>query len=284
MIKKLLNISIILFAFVYQGNASQVDTIYISCESMNKKISNVIILPDSYIQTQDSFPVLYLLHGWSGDYSDWVRKVPKIKDYADQYKMIIICPDGGFSSWYIDSPIDDTIRYETYITEELVPFIDKNYRTKNESKFRAVTGLSMGGFGAFYLAFKHQDIWGAAGSMSGSFDLVANVDRKHLDLDKRLGDYYDNSVRWEKYSVTNMTDFLKGNSLKFIFDCGTDDHLYSVNNKFHMKLLSLNIPHDYIERAGKHDWNYWTIAVKYQFLFFREYFNSGMKEMKKEEY
>ena len=85
--------------------------------------------------------------------------------------MIIVCPDGGFGSWYWDSPVDAGSQYETYVSNELVTWIDSKYKTIKTRKGRAITGLSMGGQGALYLAFRHQDIFGAAGSMSGGVDI-----------------------------------------------------------------------------------------------------------------
>jgi len=75
------------------------------------------------------------------------------------------------TSWYFDSPIDKEMNYETYVSKELIGAIDTKYNTLANRESRAITGLSMGGHGAFYLAFRHQDIWGAAGSMSGGLDI-----------------------------------------------------------------------------------------------------------------
>ena len=95
--------------------ASQVDTLTVTSLSMNKAIKNVVILPDSYTSKEGEFPVLYLLHGAGDNFSGWVTKVPNIKAIADAYNMIIVCPDGAYTSWYFDSPVDSTMKYETYI-------------------------------------------------------------------------------------------------------------------------------------------------------------------------
>jgi S-formylglutathione hydrolase FrmB len=108
--------------------ASKVDTLKIFSESMQKAIPNIVITPDSYGKVE-SFPVLYLLHGAYGNYTNWLSKVPELQKYADAYQMIIICPDGDPFSWYFDSPIDSTFKYETYISKELVTEIDKKYNT-----------------------------------------------------------------------------------------------------------------------------------------------------------
>jgi len=190
---------------------------------MNKSIANLVILPDSYALQKERFPVLYLLHGAGGDHKDWSTKVSDIKDYADTYNIIIVCPDGGKTSWYFDSPIDKEMNYETYVSKELIGAIDTKYNTLANRESRAITGLSMGGHGAFYLAFRHQDIWGAAGSMSGGLDIRPFPE--NWDLSKRLGDYAENRDQWEDNTVINMVHLLKGDNLKLIFDCGVNDFL-----------------------------------------------------------
>ncbi|CAM1361726.1 alpha/beta hydrolase [Tenacibaculum xiamenense] len=250
--------------------ASQVETLEIESASMNKTIKNIVILPDSYTDQKTGFSVLYLLHGAYGNHLDWLSKVPEIKKYSDDYNMIIVCPDGGATSWYFDSPIDSSMKYETYISSELVKTIDKKYNTKPKKDHRAITGLSMGGHGALYLAIKHQDIWGAAGSMSGGLDI--RPFSKNWDIHKRLGQYKSNKKIWNKHTVAGLTHLLSDNSMKLIIDCGYGDFFFEVNKRLHENLCKNNIEHDYIERPGKHDWDYWSNAIQYQLLFFNDFF------------
>ncbi len=251
--------------------AFEVDTLIIQSKSMNKLISNIVVLPDNYEIQRGPLPVLYLLHGAGGNYSDWTKKLPEIKNYVNQYNMIIVNPDGGITSWYFDSPIDQKMKYETYISNELIEAIDKKYNTIPDKSGRAITGLSMGGHGAFYLAFKHQDIWGAAGSISGGLDILPFP--KGWDLEKRLGEYSKNRINWESNSVINMVYLLKPNSLKLIFDCGVDDFFYDANIRFHNKMKQRNISHEFISRPGSHNWEYFTKSLPYQLLFFNDFFN-----------
>lgn len=262
----------LLFIFANLPNvlASQIDTLMVMSRSMNKQIANVVILPDAYSTQYQRFPVLYLLHGAGGDHTDWVSKFSSIKEYADELEMIIVCPDGNKTSWYLDSPIDKEMRYETYVSKELVAEVDRTYRTRAERESRAITGLSMGGHGAFYLAFKHQEVWGAAGSMSGGLDIRPFPG--NWDLSKRLGDYAQYPEHWEENTVINMVYLLKKDNLKLIFDCGVNDFFYDANKRMHHKLMERNIPHDYIERPGSHNWNYWGNAIQYQLLFFNKFF------------
>jgi S-formylglutathione hydrolase FrmB len=237
---------------------------------MNKSIPNIVILPDSYTTQKDGFSVLYLLHGAGGNYTTWLSKVPRIKEYADKYNIIIVCPDGETTSWYFDSPIDQKMKYETFISKELINTIDERYNTLANKTNRAITGLSMGGHGAFYLSFKHTDVWGAAGSMSGGLDIRPFPN--NWDLNKRLGEYSKNKENWEENTVINMVYLLDGKNLKLIFDCGVDDFFYNANKRLHKKLIERNIPHDYTERSGSHNWDYWSNSIKYQLMFFNNLF------------
>ena len=185
--------------------------------------------------------------------------------------MMIVCPDGNFAGWYFDSPMNKDWQYETYVGTELVNWVDKHYATIADRSGRAITGLSMGGHGAMYIAFKHQDTFGAAGSMSGALDIRPFSDA--FGIEQVLGKYSQYPERWEKNSVINMIYLLKPNSLLITFDCGYDDFLYPANVAFHNELLMRKIPHDFTVRPGAHTWEFWSNSVVYQALFFSRYFN-----------
>ncbi|RZM19692.1 MAG: esterase family protein [Pedobacter sp.] len=252
------------------GRASKIDTVATTSPSMNKTIKAVVITPDSYADGKE-LPVLYLLHGYGGNYSDWAKKVAGLGKAADTYQMIVVCPDGNIGSWYFDSPADPSFRYETYVADELVNWVDNHYKTIKNRSGRAITGLSMGGHGALYLAFRHQNVFGAAGSMSGGVDIRPFPN--NWDMSKRLGAYSQFPERWEQNTVINLLHLLTPGALSLIIDCGTEDFFFRVNNNLHEKLLERNIAHDYITRPGAHNWTYWNNAVIYQMLFMRAYFD-----------
>lgn len=270
MLKKALILNIVLLFITTVCFASKVNSIQVESKVMHKTIDNIVVLPDDYNQSK-TYPVVYLLHGAGGNYEDWIKKAPGVKKMADNYQVIIVCPDGGVTSWYYDSPIDNSYKYETFVAKELTEYIDSHYATIKDKTGRAITGLSMGGHGALYLAFRNQDIFGVAGSMSGGVDIRPFPD--NWDIAKRLGSLEHNPETWDKNTVVNMVGLLKDSSLKLIIDCGVKDFFYDVNVDLHKRLLEMNYPHDYTERPGVHNWPYWNNAVKYQFLFFSEYFN-----------
>lgn len=268
-------ISFFLFAFYLQvsAQAAIVDTVSIPSKAMGKTYKCVVIMPDNYAKDNDKtkrYPVVYLLHGYGGWYSNYVTRLPDIIKYADQYQFIIVTPEGK-DSWYLDSPVDDSMKFETYVGTEIPAWIDSHYTTINDRKGRAITGLSMGGHGGLYLGWRHADLFGACGSMSGGVYLRPFP--KNWQLTKRLGDTLSKAENWEKYSVLNVIEEKPKDSLAIIIDCGTEDFFYEVNNRLHAKMEKLKIPHDYITRPGAHNWDYWRNALQYQFLFFSNYFN-----------
>lgn len=250
--------------------ASKTDTTLVHSASMNKSIKTVVVTPDGYERSGSPYPVLYLLHGYSDNYSCWVRDFPMVEQFADLYGMIIVSADGNFSSWYIDSPVDPSVRYETYIAKELVSFIDNNYNTVKNREGRAITGLSMGGYGSLYLALRHQDVFGAAGSMSGGVDFRPFP--SNWDLSKRLGDMAVYPENWDNNIIVNQLYLTKNDQLAIIIDCGVNDFFIEVNRELHQKMLYLNIKHDYIERPGGHTLNYWRNALEYQVVYFNNFF------------
>ena len=268
---KKLRYTLFLVLLFFSAQAAHVDTIQVFSPSMNKNIKTCVIVPDNYKKSKKKFPVVYLLHGYSGNYGTWVKSFKEVSQQVDRYGFIAIGVDGNYSSWYFDSPIDPTFKYETYIIDELVPFIDKKYKTIASREGRAISGLSMGGHGALYLSLKHQDVFGAAGSMSGGVDIRPFSEK--WDIKNRLGAITDFPENWEKNTVVNLIELNQNNNLKLIIDCGVDDFFIDVNRELHQKMLALKIDHDYIERPGKHNIDYWENSLKFQLLFFYNFFH-----------
>jgi len=264
-------------ALHFAANAATVDTVQVYSAAMKKNLKAVIIKPDQY-EASKALPVVYLLHGYSGNYADWVSKAPGFQKAADLHQMIIVCPDGGYGSWYWDSPVNPQSQFETHVSKELVAFVDSKYKTIKDKRGRAITGLSMGGHGALYLAFKHQDVFGAAGSMSGGVDIRPFPN--NWDMAKNLGTYAEQQQRWEQNTVINMLHLLTPNSLALIIDCGTEDFFFQVNEKLHEAMRYRNIQHDYQVRPGAHNWAYWNNAVQYQLLFMSNFFGRKVGEGK----
>jgi len=214
--KKELLLALGLFVVPLALKAAIVDTLDVYSSSMKEYTKTCVVVPDNYSETAASYPVLYLLHGYSGNYASWVEDFPQVKEFSDRYNMIIVGVDGAFSSWYFDSPVDPAMQYETYVTGELVPFIDSAFNTTECRKARAISGLSMGGHGALYLAMRHQDLFGACGSMSGGVDIRPFPE--NWDLAERLGDKAEYPENWEKNTVIAQLHLIKNDDLAIIID------------------------------------------------------------------
>jgi S-formylglutathione hydrolase FrmB len=259
--------------------AAKIDSLDIPSTAMHKTYKAVVVLPASYGKSKSAYPVLYLLHGGFGHYRDWIDKTPdkKLLDrLADSYNMIIVLPEGEIFSYYIDSPVDKGSQFESYIIKDVVPKIDNTYRTNRSNKARAISGLSMGGYGALYLSARHPDVFDAAGSMSGALnpdmmgwklspEMAVNIKKAFGAI---MGDMQ--SVDYSIYSVISMADLIKKNGTKVIIDCGVDDFLIEPNRELHRRLLFNQTPHDYSERPGGHSWDYWQNSLPHHILFFYE--------------
>lgn len=261
---------ILLFTATYVS-AQTIDTISVFSNKMQSEVKNLVILPQGYSKTKQ-YPVVYLLHGYGGSQKTWMRIKPSLPQDISSLQMIIVCPDGK-NSWYWDSPINPKSQYETFVSKELIDFIDKKYSTIQSPKGRAITGLSMGGHGGLWLGIRHQDVFGACGSMSGGVDIRPFPN--NWEMKKSIGDYKNNPSVWDEHTVINQISKIEPNSTQIIIDCGVNDFFYEVNQKLHEKLLYHNIQHDYIVRPGKHDGNYWKNAIDYQLLFFHKFFSKA---------
>lgn len=268
---KLIQTLLLAFTVSITAKAGMVDTIEIYSNSMYRYIKAVVIKPTNYNSNSSRYPVVYLLHGYDGNYNNWIIKVPELKDYADLYQNIIVCTDGAISSWYFDSPVDSAYRYETHISKEVVNHIDKHYRSIADKAHRAITGLSMGGHGALFIGLRHADTFGAAGSLSGALDIKGMKNR--YDIMKRIGDTL--TANWNKISVLNMIENYRSTGLHIIFDCGIKDPFVNANRQLHQQMLKLNIAHTYTERPGSHGWDYWSTNIAYHLLYFNKYFTKN---------
>ena len=251
--------------------AARVDTVLVRSAAMNKDVKVVYVLPDKAIGKQ-ACPGVYLLHGYGGNAKTWIGVKPDLPQIADEKGIIFVCPDGK-NSWYWDSPKDLSYRYETFVSSELVKYIDGHYKTIADRKGRAITGLSMGGHGAMWNAIRHKDTFGASGSTSGGMDIRPFP--KNWDMSKQLGEYESNKEVWDNHTVINQLDRLKDGSLAIIIDCGADDFFLQVNKAAHEALLKRGIGHDFIIRPGAHNPRYWNNAIDYQVLFFKKFFNKS---------
>jgi S-formylglutathione hydrolase FrmB/lysophospholipase L1-like esterase len=248
-------LALIIVLFTVSARSEMIESNHQSTLLGTEKMYN-IYLPEPRTD-EERFPVLYVLHGKYGDYTDWVKR-GGAAEAAQKYRMILVIPDGGPFSWYLDSPLMADSQYESYISEELVSYIDQNYPTLATRDARGVMGLSMGGHGALLMALDHPDVFGSASSLSGILKLTNHPYRE--DVIERLGPWRENMDRWEQNSVYDRAADFEDADVRILFDSGVDDNATGAiwdGRLLHEKLVKLGIPHIWREHAGTHSWDYW---------------------------
>ncbi len=261
-IKKLAFIFVGLIFYLQLANAQ--DQIVYRSKNLPKQDTTWVFKPKNN-NREEKLAVIFLLHGYGGNYKQW-DNIMNAQKYADDYNMIIVCPDGLFSSWYINSPAKADWQFESFFFDELYLDIKKRYLVDDRNIF--ISGLSMGGHGALYLFIKKPELFSGAGSTSGGIKLSDSFGK--YGLGELLGNpTVDNQV-WKEYSVYSNIEKLKGNKKPIIFDSGADDIFYASNNQLKQKTDSLKLNATYISQPGAHNKSYWTKSIKQQFEFFQK--------------
>ncbi len=224
-----------------------------------------VYLPKNYTKTK-KFPAVFMLHGWSGDYQQW-GKIIDLQHYADTYGMVIICPNGYYDSWYLDSPINPKMQFETFFFETFAPKAIQTYNL--DANYLFITGLSMGGHGALYLFLKRPDFFRSAGSTSGGLSFIPKTAR--FGVANYLGEY--DAEMWENYTVRGNLLNIKGKDKTFIFDCGEEDFFYARNVEIDELCKKHEIKAKFISQAGNHSRKYWKKSIKAHFDFFKKLLN-----------
>ncbi|RZK50611.1 MAG: esterase [Pedobacter sp.] len=212
----------------------------------------------------EKLPAIILLHGYSGSYKQW-DQIMGAQQYADEYNFVIICPDGLYNSWYLNSPVKSDWQFEDFFYKEFYPDVQKRKSVDPTQIF--ITGLSMGGHGAMYLFSKKPELFKSAGSTSGGVNLLDGVGK--WGLNELLGSHDKADAVWQNYSVMHWIENLKGNAKPFIIDCGMDDFFYESNNKLKQITDALKLNATYISQPGNHSRTYWKKSIKQQFEFFK---------------
>ncbi len=252
-----------------------VENLSIKSNILNEEVKYSVYLPYDYDVSERSYPVVYLLHGYSDDEPGWIQfgEVHMAADKAIANReippMIIIMPDGR-NSYYINSL---KYRFEDMFFKEFIPHIENKYRIRKKKEYRGIAGLSMGGFGTTLYALKHPDMFCAFAAFSSAYrtneDMIKASEEKYkrsfaplfgegLSDEERITDMWlENNI----FEIVKNTPPEKLKSVKMYIDCGDDDFLYNGNSRLHILLRDLKIPHEYRVRNGGHSWKYWRTGI-----------------------
>lgn len=261
----------------------------VSSDLLGREIPYSVYLPPGYDRSQRSYPVVYLLHGFTDDETAWVQfgEVQRAADrgIADRTipPMVIVMPDAD-STWYINDAAGAE-PYEDAMFREFIPAVEETYRIRSEAQFRGVAGLSMGGYGTLVWAMRHPDRFAAAAAFSAGIyteeamrtmpweryrDPFATVFGGGEDPETRITEHFREHSPLH-FARTASVDSLR--SVRWYIDCGDDDFLYEGNSRLHMILRDRDVPHEYRVRDGAHNWTYWRGHIGKGLAFIGESFH-----------
>lgn len=253
------------------------DMLTMESKILNMERKYAIYLPPDYESSERSYPVLYLLHGAGDDQTGWVQfgEVLHIADKAilegSATPMIIVMPDGNAKQrGYFNDPKNEW-RYEDFFFEEFMPHVEATYRIKGEKRYRAISGLSMGGGGTFMYALHHPELFSSACPLSAycgplSMEELENRMQRSSSKDaskEELETWYKRHSAVELINAIDEEALLKNRQkqVRWYIDCGDDDFLYEGNSLVHIAMRKKEIPHEFRIRDGGHSWTYWRESL-----------------------
>ncbi len=241
---------------------------------MNRNMAMNVLLPDEdkgFCDSKGKYPLLYLLHGYTDDYSRWMR-MTSIERYAMELGFAVVMPEGG-KSFYTDMVSGEP--YFTHLTEELPEILKKWFPITDEPEFTYIGGLSMGGYGAMKIGLTYPDRYQAVASFSGALAIAQTANQgvpedaedwlKRTEKDVRLvfGDV-DHLVGTE-HDVYWLVGKLASEGLKFpdfYVSCGSEDFILEASRSFKDTMERFKVPCHYHELEGSHEWRVWDIEVE----------------------
>ncbi|HEV8063031.1 MAG TPA: alpha/beta hydrolase-fold protein [Gemmataceae bacterium] len=273
-----------------QAQALPVKTVEFDSPSVGRKLKYNIVLPEKYDASTDRYPVLYLLHGYSSNYTAWARM--NVPAYARNYQLIVVMPDGG-NSWYVNwakSEEGQKNAWEDAIIKDLIGHVDGTYRTVATRAGRAINGLSMGGYGGLMLGLRHPELFCSIGTQSGAIAIAKSAAERikagtanqrparplstepnpaigipgfNSQVERTpKGQMFVTAEEASAYDPFKIVLKVPQDKMPHIcIDCGTEDNLLAANQEFMKLLLEHKIPFTYAQSPGRHAAAYWAREV-----------------------
>jgi enterochelin esterase-like enzyme len=264
------------------------ESLTIDSRILGRKVNYSVYLPSDYERASRRFPVLYLLHGLGDDETGWVQfgEVARIANETmasgSSTQMIIAMPDAK-ATFYINDYAGRQ-NFEDYFISEFIPFIDSIYKTRRDKQFRAVAGLSMGGYGSLIYALKHPDLFSTCAPLSAAVwtdEQIINMAENDWSplLASLFGQGQGKARLTAHYRKNSILDLVATGPLeaykkiRFYIDCGDDDFLIKGNMALSGAMIDRGIPHEFRVRDGVHNWTYWRTALPEVLSFVTESFH-----------
>jgi enterochelin esterase-like enzyme len=253
-------IAVMFLSLSIQSQTGKVlDNLSLPSKILNMDRKFAIYLPPDYETSQRSYPVLYLLQ-----FGEVLHIADEAINSGKATPMIIVMPDANTGQRGYFNDIRGKWRYEDFFFQELIPFIEKQYRVKTDKQYRAISGLSMGGGGTFVYALHHPEMFSSACPLSASVGALTPEDARARMKDLTGVTDQDFEAYYNKYSVLRLIDSIPDDQKKAVrwyIDCGDDDFLYEGNCLAHIAMRKKEIPHEFRTRDGGHTWTYWRASL-----------------------
>ena len=272
----LIFLSFISFSIVFGQNGKVIDELIINSKILKGDRKFAVYLPPDYDSSNRSYPVLYLLHGLGDNQSAWIQfgevlhTTDKAINSGIATSMIIIMPDAGTGQMGYTNAMSGKWNYEDFFFEEFMPHVENLYRIRKNKRYRAISGLSMGGGGSFLYALRRPDLFSSAAPLSASIG-PQNIDQMDDHSYLAYWGYSKSNINksdFEKFKKKNNSLYLIDqmdqkilNSVRWYIDCGDEDHLYKNNVLMHIKMREKGVKHEFRVRDGDHNWDYWRSAL-----------------------
>jgi S-formylglutathione hydrolase FrmB len=259
----------------------KVDTIRWFSPAIGQVKSANVLLPANYSDKR-SYPVLYLFHGYGGNRDTWLRRTTLI-DHLGGANMIVVLPESG-RYWFIND--HQGRRYEDYLLDELLPYVERNFTAGGVRGYRAIGGFSMGGAAALFQALRYPNIFSVVASHSGAFEAPRRIGDPYaahraehnfampsVGTHERVWGPPGSRTRCQYDPDRIVTSYDQHDPLSIYLDIGVHDYkrMIMMNRSMHHRLRMAGIPHHYSEKMGGHDWPYVNGALSSSLAFIRQH-------------